>query len=80
MRDLLMAGAGFGPPTWVIKVFLIRFQPTGMDSGSNAQKLAVLVAAMLCAASWLYLNRVLIPHQKAESAARGIPRGNLSDL
>ena len=51
-----------------------------MDSGSNAQKLAVIVAALLCAASWLYLNRVLIPHQKAESAARGIPRGNLSDL
>lgn len=51
-----------------------------MDRGSNAQKLAVIVAAFLCAGSWLYLNRVLIPHQKTESAARGIPRGNLSDL
>src|SRR5215470_3507772 len=51
-----------------------------MHSGSNAQKLAVVVAALLCAVSWLYVDRVLIPHQKAESAARGIPRGNLSDL
>jgi Glycosyltransferase family 87 len=51
-----------------------------MDSAANAQKLAVVVAVFLCAASWSYLNRVLIPHQKAESAARGIPRGNLSDL
>jgi len=51
-----------------------------MDSGSNAQKLAVIVAALLCAMSGLYVDRVLIPHQKAESVARGIPRGNLSDL
>jgi hypothetical protein len=76
-----MPGApAWNPPTWVIKVFLIRFQPGGMDNGSNAQKLAVLIAILVCAASWLYLSRVLIPHQKAESAARAIPRGNLSDL
>jgi Glycosyltransferase family 87 len=51
-----------------------------MDSGSNAQKVTIVVSALLCAASWLYVDRVLIPHQKTESAARGIPRGNLSDL
>ena len=51
-----------------------------MHSGSNAQKLAVVVSVLLCVASWLYLHRVLIPRQKAESAARGVPRGNLSDL
>ena len=51
-----------------------------MYSGSNAQKLAGVLSVFLCAASWLYVDRVLIPHQKAESAARGIPRGNLSDL
>ena len=29
---------------------------------------------------WSYADFILIPHQQAESAARGIPRGNLSDL
>ncbi len=41
----------------------------------------LVVAAALCAAGvWLYGNRVLIAHQIADSAARGRPRGNLSDL
>src|SRR5215470_3108990 len=51
-----------------------------MQSVSNAQKLALVVSVFLCAASWLYVDRVLIAHQKAESVSRGIPRGNLSDL
>ena len=51
-----------------------------MHGPSNAQKVAIAIAVLLCAASWLYVERVLIPHQKAESVARGIPRGNLSDL
>jgi hypothetical protein len=29
---------------------------------------------------WCYADFILIPHQQAESVARGIPRGNLSDL
>jgi hypothetical protein len=29
---------------------------------------------------WLYLQRVVIPHQVAEAAIHGRPRGNLSDL
>ena len=29
---------------------------------------------------WCYVDRVLIPFQRAQSAVRGIPRGNLSDL
>jgi hypothetical protein len=38
-------------------------------------------AAALCAAGmWTYANRVLIPYQKADAAAHGRPRGNLSDL
>lgn len=41
----------------------------------------LLLGAALCAASmWLYLQRVLIPYQIADSAAHGRPRGNLSDL
>ncbi len=36
---------------------------------------------LLCAASmWFYVNRVLIPHQRADAAAHDAPRGNLSDL
>ncbi len=29
---------------------------------------------------WLYVQWILIPHQKADALARDIPRGNLSDL
>ncbi|MGA7286850.1 MAG: glycosyltransferase family 87 protein [Terriglobales bacterium] len=40
-----------------------------------------LLLAILCAAgTWIYVGRVLIPHQISDSAARGRPRGNLSDL
>jgi hypothetical protein len=37
--------------------------------------------SILCAVgTWTYASRVLIPHQISDSAARGTPRGNLSDL
>jgi Glycosyltransferase family 87 len=37
--------------------------------------------SILCAAGmWTYANRILIPYQKADAAAHGRPRGNLSDL
>src|SRR5438270_11103744 len=37
--------------------------------------------ALLCALGmWLYASRVLIPYQRADAAAHGEPRGNLSDL
>lgn len=40
-----------------------------------------LLLAIFCAAgTWTYAGRVLIPHQISDSAARGRPRGNLSDL
>ncbi|HSZ62459.1 MAG TPA: glycosyltransferase 87 family protein [Terriglobales bacterium] len=40
-----------------------------------------LSLAIFCAAgTWTYARRVLIPHQISDSAARGRPRGNLSDL
>lgn len=29
---------------------------------------------------WLWVQRIAIPHQQTDSAERGIPRGNLSDL
>jgi hypothetical protein len=40
----------------------------------------VLAAALCAAGMWTYANRLLIPYQKADAAARGRPRGNLSDL
>ena len=51
-------------------------------AGSNAARgwLAVLAAALCAAGMVLYLQRVVIPHQIADSALRGSPRGNLSDL
>jgi hypothetical protein len=37
--------------------------------------------ALVCAASmWFYVERILVPHQRSESAASDKPRGNLSDL
>ncbi len=37
--------------------------------------------ALLCAGSmWYYAQRVLVPYEKADSAAHQRPRGNLSDL
>jgi len=40
-----------------------------------------MCAALLCAGSmWFYVQRVLIPHEKADAAAYERPRGNLSDL
>ena len=35
---------------------------------------------LVCAGMWLYVDRVLIAHQWADAAVRGIPRENLSDL
>jgi hypothetical protein len=40
----------------------------------------VVIASLLACAMWLWVQRVAIPHQQAESAARDAPRGNLSDL
>ena len=41
----------------------------------------LFLGALLCAAGMgLYLQRVVIPHQVAEAAAHGRPRGNFSDL
>jgi hypothetical protein len=40
-----------------------------------------LILALLFAGSmWFYVQRVLVPYQKADAAAHGRPRGNLSDL
>ena len=39
-----------------------------------------LLALSLAASMWMYVQLVLIPHQRVDAAAKQIPRGNLSDL
>jgi hypothetical protein len=52
-----------------------------MMSGRFHKSFWLLLAAAVCAVgTWTYAGRVLIPHQISDSAARGRPRGNLSDL
>ena len=43
-------------------------------------KLAVGLSLVLAGSLWFYVQGILIPHQKAEAAASGKPRGILSDL
>jgi hypothetical protein len=46
-----------------------------------AKQLYILMGAGLMAvAMWVWVQDIAIPHQQSESAALGIPRGNLSDL
>ena len=52
-----------------------------MRSGISHKPLWLVLAAVLSAAGvWLYAKRVMIPHQVSVATARGLPRGNLSDL
>lgn len=45
------------------------------------KNLAIVLGAVLLALSmWIWVQKIAIPHQQAESAERGAPRGNLSDL
>ena len=43
-------------------------------------RLGLLLALLSAASMWFYVQWVLVPYQKAEAAAHGRPRGNLSDL
>lgn len=45
------------------------------------KQVSLLLATMgVSAAMWIWVQDIAVPHQQAESAARGAPRGNLSDL
>ena len=39
-----------------------------------------MIALLLAASMWFYVQHVLVPYQRADAAAHGRPRGNLSDL
>ena len=43
-------------------------------------KSGLLLAALLTASMWFYVERVMIPQQVSAAATQGSPRGNLSDL
>ena len=44
------------------------------------QSYLLLAALLLSAGMWIWVQAIAVPHQQAESAERGTPRGNLSDL
>ena len=43
-------------------------------------RLELLLTLLFAGSMWFYVQQVLVPYQKADAAARGRPRGNLSDL
>ena len=43
-------------------------------------RFGLLLALLFAGSMWFYVQEVLIPRQKADAAAHGRPRGNLSDL
>src|ERR1700739_2046563 len=42
--------------------------------------LGIILALALSTSMWLYVDRVLAAHQRADAALSGTPRGNVSDL
>ncbi len=43
-------------------------------------RLGLLLALLFAGSMWFYVQRILVPYQKADAAVHGRPRGNLSDL
>ena len=46
----------------------------------SRSKLGLLLVLFAAGSMWLYVQLILIPHQRAEELAKQRPRGNLSDL
>jgi hypothetical protein len=46
----------------------------------GGRALALVIALLAGVCMWCYADFVLIPHQISDSASKGVPRGNLSDL
>ena len=42
--------------------------------------LRILAAILLSSSTWIWIQAIAIPKQQSDSAARSVPRGNLSDL
>lgn len=43
-------------------------------------RLGLVLALLFAGSMWFYVQEILVPYQKADAAAHGRPRGNLSDL
>jgi hypothetical protein len=46
----------------------------------ETSKLGLALSLLFAGSMWFYIQHVLIPHQQADAALHGSPRGNLSDL
>jgi hypothetical protein len=50
------------------------------DMLRRAAQLGLLIALLCAGSMWFYVQRVLIPHERADAETHQRPRGNLSDL
>jgi len=57
----------------------LRFVALGFNLFRNS-KFVLVISLLFSGSMWFYVQHVMIPHQIAEAAAVGSPRGNLSDL
>jgi hypothetical protein len=60
--------------------FQTRVSPEPARPSSGYSVIGLLIALLLAASMWWYVQNLLIPYQRADAAAHGRPRGNLSDL
>jgi Glycosyltransferase family 87 len=51
-----------------------------VETLSKNSRFGLLVAFIFAGSMWFYVQKVLVPYQKADATAHGRPRGNLSDL
>src|SRR5712692_8884208 len=72
-------GTNPGPERLATK-FLRMSSPHRIGILRDKPQLALVLSLLLAVSTWFYVQRVLVPHQVAEAAAHGRPRGNLSDL
>src|SRR5438309_9975463 len=60
--------------------FQTRVFPEPARPSSGYSIFGLLIAVLLAASMLWYVQNLLIPYQRADAAAHGRPRGNLSDL
>src|SRR6184192_1808099 len=60
--------------------FQTRVSPEPARPSSGYSIFGLLIAVLLAASMLWYVQNLLVPYQRADAAAQGRPRGNLSDL
>lgn len=63
-----------------LRLRLVLFGRAGAKLLRHSSQLGLALALLAAVSMWCYVDVILIPHQKRQSAALQIPRGNLSDL